>query len=157
MQVIHIKQIAVFLMVSGNAIGKHSMMAANASIQVTALLSTAVLQAATMAYANLHLHNQLLRQLSRFLLLLLSQLLLKVPLLDLLHLRAVHHQVVPLVVLGLANHMMIVNGTIVATLKQNNAHLIYSLAIRAVQAVMILASAMITAVLLISLMEWQRV
>ena len=131
------------------------MMDVNALLIVTVALKTEVLQAVILAYANLYLHNQLLRHLSRPLLL--NHLLLKVPLLDLLHLRAVHHQVVPLVVLGLANHMMIVNGTIVATLKQNNAHLIYSLAIRAVQAVMILASAMITAVLLISLMEWQRV
>ena len=131
------------------------MMDVNALLIVTVALKTEVLQAVILAYANLYLHNQLLRHLSRPLLL--NHLLLKVPLLDLLHLRAVHHQVVPLVVLGLANHMMIVNGTIVATLKQTNAHLIYSLAIRAVQAVMILASAMITAVLLISLMEWQRV
>ena len=131
------------------------MMDVNALLIVTVALKTEVLQAVILAYANLYLHNQLLRHLSRPLLL--NHLLLKVPLLDLLHFRAVHHQVVPLVVLGLANHMMIVNGTIVATLKQNNAHLIYSLAIRAVQAVMILASAMITAVLRISLMEWQRV
>ena len=131
------------------------MMDVNALLIVTVALKTEVLQAVILAYANLYLHNQLLRHLSRPLLL--NHLLLKVPLLDLLHLRAVHHQVVPLVVLGLANHMMIVIGTNAAVQVQINAHLIYSLAIRAVQAVMILASAMITAVLLISLMEWQRV